>query len=218
MSSLNLIVFGATGTTGRLIVERALWMGHRVTAFVRTPSKVELRHERLTIVQGDATDADAVSAAMEGQDAVLSALGTGAFDKSRLRARATEVQLRAMRAQGVRRLVSMSCLGVGDSYEPLPFVLKYLIFPFYLRRALADHEEQEALIRGSELDWTIVRPPHLTDEGPRGDFVHGFADEFGDLTMTVSRTDVADFMLSQLSHESYLRDTPGLSYRGAGSS
>jgi putative NADH-flavin reductase len=207
---MKIVVFGATGSVGRLIVEQALEQGHIVTAFVRDPAKLGIEQTNLRIVQGDALDPAAVEAAVRGQDAVVCALGAGA--KGGIRAEGTRNIVRAMDKAGVRRLVCQSSLGVGESRENLNFFWKHIMFGLLLRRAYADHVSQENQVMRSGLDWTIVRPGAFTD-GPRtGRYRHGFSATDKAITHKVSRADVAEFMLKQLSDASYLRKTPALSY------
>lgn len=209
---MNLLVFGATGGTGRQLVEQALTQGHTVTAFARTPAKLALRHPRLRVVAGDVLDAAAVQAAVAGHDAVLSALGAPAGNKAPIRSEGTRNILQAMQQAGVHRFVCLTTLGMGDSRPALPFAYKYLIVPLFLRSAFADSELQEACIRQSAVDWTIARPATLTN-GPRtGEYRHGFPPNETGLKIKISRADVADFMLRQLREPTYLRQAASLSY------
>lgn len=208
---MKLLVFGSTGGTGRWIVEQALSQGHDVAAFVRSPEKLGISNASVEVIRGDVMEADSVEVAVQGREAVLSALGAG-FRRSTLRTEGTRNIVRAMEKAGVRRLVSQSSLGVGDSRDLLPFHYKYGIVPLLLRHAFADHEGQEAVIRGSGLDWTIVRPGNLTDDGRTEEYRHGFTADDKATRLKVSRADVADFMLRQVSENSYLQGTPGVSY------
>lgn len=207
---MKVAVFGATGSVGRLIVGQALEEGHTVTAFARDPAKLGVEHPNLRVVQGDAMDPAAVENAVRGQGAIVCALGAGA--KGGIRAEGTRNIVRAMEKTGVRRLVCQSSLGVGDSRENLNFFWKYIMFGMLLRQAYADHVAQEGHVMQSGLDWTIVRPGAFTD-GPRtGAYRHGFAPDDKAITHKVSRADVAEFMLKQLTDRSYLHKTPALSY------
>jgi putative NADH-flavin reductase len=208
----QLAVFGATNGVGRRLTENALDAGHRVTALVRNPSRMPLEHSNLTLIQGDATEFDAVQRTVRGSDAVVCALGAPALSRSRVRSQGTQHIVDAMGHQAVRRLLCVSVLGAGDSREVLTFGLRYLLFPLYLRRAVAEHERQEAIIRQSGLDWTIVRPPTLTDGPATGAYLHGFGNDRRDLSFDISRADVAAFLLGQLAHDRYLREAVGVSY------
>lgn len=209
--TMRLLIFGSTGGVGRQLVEQALDAGHAVSAFARDPAAVKVEHKCLEVIRGDAMDAASVSRAMAGHDAVLAALGSPPWRNTAVRSEGSRHIVDAMEGAGVRRLVSLSTLGVGDSWPMLPFKFR-LLFRTLLRNALAAHELQERYIAASHLDWTIVRPGAYTD-GPRtGAYRHGFAPTDPAIAAEVSRSDVADFMLLQLTDETYLRRTTGLSY------
>ena len=207
---MKLIIFGATGTVGRLLVDQALSQGHRVTAFSRKPATLKSDHQNLTRQAGDVLDRDAVADAIQGHDAVLIALGAGR--KGTVRATGTKHIVEAMALHGVRRLVCQSTLGAGDSRPLLNFFWKRIMFGLLLREAYADHEAQEALVRQSGLDWIIVRPAAFTDGPATGAYKHSFPPTEKNLKLKISRADVAGFMLRQLTEDSYLRQSPGLSY------
>lgn len=212
---MKLIIFGATGGTGRQLAEQALAQGHAVTAFLRSPGRLGLSHGNLTSVQGDVLDAAAVSRAMPGHDAVLCALGAPALKTGVIRSAGTRNIVAAMERAGVRRLICQTSLGYGDSRAVLkitPFVFRFIIAPLLLRQGFADHARQEEHIKSSNLDWVIARPGNLTDAGSTGRYRHGFAADDPTIKAEISRADVADFMLRQLTDNSYLGKTPGLSY------
>ena len=209
---MKVAIFGSTGGTGRHLVNQALEAGHHVTAFARSPEKLDNKHSNLQILQGDVLDPDSVERSVREQDAVLCSLGLPALNKNKLRADGTKNILQAMETAGVKRFICQTSLGYGDSEEILPFHMKYIVVPFFLRHAFADHTLQENHIKQSTLDWTIVRPGNLTN-GPRtGSYKHGFAADDRSITLKISRADVADFMLKQLTDETYLHRTPGISY------
>lgn len=207
---MNIIVFGASGTVGRHLVDQALARGHSVTAFARDPAKLEQDHPMLARAAGDVHDAETVAHAVQGHDAVMIALGAGR--KGGVRAAGTRNVIDAMARHGIRRLVCETTLGAGDSHAVLNFFWKRLMFGLLLRPAFADHQAQEAHIRGSGLDWIIVRPAAFTDGPATGAYLHGFPATERNLTFKISRADVAGFMLDQLADDRYLRRTPGLSY------
>ena len=207
---MRLTIFGSTGSIGRQLVKQALECGHTVTAFVRDPSKMEIEHNNLKLVQGDVFDSASVEQAVIGQDAVLCSLGAGA--KGTVRTEGTKNIVRAMEKAGVQRFVCQSTLGVGDSRGNLNFFWKYIMFGGLLRRAYADHVRQEETVQQSHLNWTIVRPAAFTDGEHTGKYRHGFAGSDKSTTLKISRADVADFMLKQLTDNTYFCQTPGLSY------
>jgi len=207
---MNVIIFGATGTLGRHLVQQALSQGHHVTAFARHPEKLRLDHEHLSRQAGDVLDAQAVASAMDGQDAVLIALGAGR--KGGVRAGGTKNVIDAMQRHGVKRLICLSTLGAGDSRSMLNFFWKRIMFGLLLRAAYADHEIQEKLVRQSGLDWTLVRPGAFVDGAATGTYHHGAPLPATDLKLKIARADVAGFMLRQLTDKGYLHQAPGLSY------
>lgn len=206
---MKVIVFGGTGTVGRLVVEQAVEQGHEVTLLTRNRARVGPPDPRVHVVEGDVFDARAIAPVIAGHDAVVVTLGGG--NKGRVRARGTAAIIEAMGTTGVRRLVVQSTLGVGDSREQLNFFWKRLMFGLLLRGAYADHVEQERLTRASGLEWTIVRPSSFTD-GPRtGSYRRGFGPQ-EKTTLKVSRADVAEFVVEQLTDDTWLRQAPSLAY------
>ena len=210
---MKLIIFGATGATGRQLVSQALKQGHDVTAFARSPEKFEQKHAGLKLLKGDVLDSVAVEKAIQGQDAVFCSLGMpNIMDKSKLRSKGTRNIVAGMQKAGVKRLICLSGLGAGESFQILPFHYRYLIVPLIMRHLYADHNQQESYVRASRLDWTIARPGSLTDGEYTGDYQEYFGAENNARTIKISRADTADFMLKQLEDNSYLHKAPCLSY------
>lgn len=207
----RLAVFGATGGVGRELIALALQAGYDITALARDPARLDDAQQR--VVAGDATDYDAVRRTVTGADVVICALGAPALSRSKVRSDGTRQIVRAMEDEGVKRLICLSVLGAGGTREGLPFFLRYVIFPLYLRRAVAEHETQEAIIRKSGLDWTIVRPPTFTDGAVTGNYAQGFDNDMAGLSLKISRADVADFMLRQLGTDAHVHQSVGISYR-----
>ncbi|MGB0564061.1 MAG: NAD(P)-dependent oxidoreductase [Spirulinaceae cyanobacterium] len=209
---MKLVIFGSTGTTGREVVKQAIAEGHQVTAFARTPAKLQIQHPHLKLFQGDVLDAAAVETAIQDQDAVICILGAGKQLTSNIRSEGTKQIIAAMEKTGVRRLICQSTLGTGDSWGSLDFYWKYVMFGFLLRKVFADHELQESYVRQSNLDWTIVRPGAFVEGDRTGHYYHGFPATDKRIQLKISRPDIADFMLKQLSDLSYLHQAPSLSY------
>jgi putative NADH-flavin reductase len=207
---MKLVIFGSTGSIGHQLVAQALEQGHTVTAFARNPAKIEIEHVNLTAVQGDVLDSESVKKAVDGQDAVLCSLGAGA--NGTIRSEGTRNIVRAMEKAGISRFICLSTLGVGNSRANLNLFWKHIMFGLLLRRAYADHISQEDYIKESLLDWTIVRPGAFTDGNCTGVYRHGFPSTDKTIKGKISRADVADFMLKQLTDRMYLHETPGLSY------
>jgi putative NADH-flavin reductase len=169
-----------------------------------------IKHNNLKVVQGDVMDFPSVEKAVHGQDAVLCSLGAGI--KGTVRSEGTRNIIRAMEKTGVRRFVCQSTLGVADSWANLNFFWKYIMFSGLLRQAYADHVRQEDIVKQSHLDWTIIRPGAFTDGKRTGKYRYGFPGTDKTIKLKISRADVADYMLKQLTDDTYLYKTPGLSY------
>ncbi len=209
---MKVIVFGATGTIGRLTVERSLADGHQVTAFARHPEKLDIDSPDLTLLAGDAMDPATVSQAVSGHDAVIVTLGNGLSRKGTIRSRGTANVIQGMHEHGVRRLICQSTLGAHESWANLNFFWKRIMFGLLLRPVFLDHELQEELVRVSGLEWTLVRPSAFTDGPASGSFREGFATNARNLNLKISRADVAEFLKRQLSDRTYLHRAVGLSY------
>ena len=161
------------------------------------------------IVKGDARDPAALDQALEGVDAVISALGTPAspFSEVTTLSTATEALVAAMRRRGVRRLVAITGLGAGDSRGHGGFLFDRVLMPLLLRKVYADKDRQEAIIAESGLDWVIVRPAVLNDKPKRGG-VRALVDLTGFHGGTVARADVADFVVEQVGSDTYVGRRP----------
>ena len=210
---MRILVIGATGGTGREVVTQALEQGHEVTALARNPSKVKTTHERLRVVRGDVLDEATLREATRGQDAVVCALGHKRWlGPSDTLSRGTRNVVNAMRANGVRRLVVETALGVGDSVGRLGLYYTLFTIPVILPFYWYDKGRQERVVRNSDLEWVIVRPAHLTNGRRRGTYKHGLKVGNFIWSTSVSRADTAEFMLRQLGDTPYLRQAPGLCY------
>jgi putative NADH-flavin reductase len=202
---MRLLVFGASGKTGREVVRQALARGFEVTGFVRDTGRLPLAHANLRLVKGDITDSKAVARAVSGHTGVISALGVGTplrhdptvIDGVRTIARASE-------HASVERLVYMSFIGVGDSRDAAGFLLKRLAATV-LRQEVADHEIKEAAVAESFVDWTIVRPPKLTNGRLTAAYRVGETIRARSPLPMMSRADVADFLVRQLTDAAFIR-------------
>lgn len=200
---MKLILFGATGSTGRCLLEQALAGGHSVVAMVRTPVKLQLEHPNLQVLRGDVLKQQAVEAAITpGADAVLSTLGVRKlFLPTRVLSEGMRNIVAAMQKAGVRRLIVESSYGVGERGVTLGWELAAATV---LRGIYQDKEREDDIIRQSGLDWTVVRPPRLTN-GARTGHYHAGLDLKLPFSAKIARHDVADFMLRQITDTTYLR-------------
>lgn len=203
---MKITVFGAGGATGRLIVAEALERGHDVTAFVRTPGKLTLTHPNLTVVQGDATDPQAVAGAVAEAQAVISAVGGSGLGPSTQITDITSTIVAAVDGrQPPLRYLGISTVGAGGSGSLMPLAAKPVLL--MLRYPIKDHEGAEAAVMRSNLRWTIARCTGLTNGQPRG---HATAslDKVGGSQLP--RADVAAWLLDQLDRDEYLRQAVAL--------
>lgn len=209
---MKIVIFGASGSVGRQVVEQALEQGHTVTAFSRNPAKLDIQHRNLILFPGDVMDLSAVEQAVQGQDTVVCTLGSGQKLTGTIRSEGTRQIIEAMKRSGIRRLICQTTLGAGESWGSLNFYWKYIMFGLILRNVFADHELQEQYVKQSGLDWTIVRPGAFVDGKRIGQYRHGFPGTDKTSKLKISRADVADFILKQLGDRSYLHQAPSLSY------
>ena len=209
---MQLVVFGATGGTGRELVKQALGHAHSVRAFVRDPDKLKVIHHRLEVVTGDVQDTKSVAAAVAGQDAVLCALGVYERKPNTVLSDAVRTIVKAMKKQRVRRLLFVSSLGVGESKGQLGPLYNGILLPLLLKEIFADKEKAETVVRDSGLDWTIVRPGRLTKARLTGKYRAGPDAAKGRWFPKIARADVADFMLNALERNLFVREAPGVVY------
>jgi uncharacterized protein YbjT (DUF2867 family) len=214
---LKVIVFGSTGGTGRAVIAALLAAGHEVTAFARDVSALA-DNRAVRTVRGDAMRAADVGAAIPGHDAVVVSLGNSQnpfammFGARRTTAPdvcevGTRNIIAAMNEAGTQRLVVVTAFGIGGA-SVLPLAFK-LFYRTVLREHMADKEKQEALVKASALDWTLVQPVGLTDSKPTGDWL---ADTAGRIRrQQISRVDLAAFLVSLLERGSCRRETVALS-------
>lgn len=202
----RILVAGASGRTGRLLLAEALERGYIVTALVRDPRRLEVEHERLRAVTGDVRRPEAVAPAMQGQDAVISLLSHGSAPVVDIFSVGTRVLADAAESAGVRRFVAVSAAPVGVDPSRLPLAVRAVMLIPHLNVVYEDmaRMERDLMARGG-LDWTIVRPALLTDAA--GD--RRFRIVMGDLVpggITTSRADLADYLLELVETGAHIRE------------
>lgn len=208
---MKVIIFGATGTIGKLATQQILADGHEVTAFARNPQKLDVNNPKLTLHAGDANSTDDVAAAIKGHDAVVVTLGSGMSRSSLIRSTGTMNVIKGMQAHGVDRLICQSTLGANESWSNLNFFWKRIMFGLLIRPVFHDHELQEKLVQASGLNWTIVRPGAFTDGPATGAFKEDFPSSERRLTLKISRADIAGFLTRQLGDLRYSNQTVAIS-------
>jgi len=202
---MKFIVFGASGATGKSLIEQALVQGHQVVAFVRNPAKVTTTHDSLQVAQGDIFDVESIKQAMKGCDAALSTLGTDTLNNVNIYSESAKAILAAMDACKVRRLVYITSANVPEGIQRSAFEDE--LRNGYLRDAYADMRRAEAEIMQSDVDWTIVRPGGYTDEAYTSPYRVDMNSLPGDANF-VSRADIAAFMLQCLKDAQYVHTAP----------
>ncbi|UPJ40702.1 SDR family oxidoreductase [Bradyrhizobium sp. 40] len=204
----KILVLGATGATGRLIVNQAAARGYEVTVLARSADKAsDITGAKLIV--GDARDEAALREALKGRDAVVSALGTpvSPFREVTLLSTATRALVSAMKAEQVSRLVCITGMGAGDSAGHGGFIADNVIFPLLLKKVYADKNRQEAIVSDSGLDWVLVRPSILNNKPGRGS-VRALTDLSGFHGGSIAREDVATFVLDQVRADTWLHRSP----------
>ncbi len=202
---MKVVVFGATGKLGGHLLSQGLARGHAITVLVRDPSQLAPQ-PGLVVLRGDVLDPASVAASVAGQDAAVWAVGGHDAMRTRLKretrqphlcSQGTGNVLAAMDRHGVRRLVAVTSWGLGDGARRVPAAYRWLVFPLLLRDENQDKQQQEELIRASQLDWTIVRPSRLTDRPATGRYQVGTRLRYA-AAASIARADLAAFLLDQL--------------------
>jgi len=205
---MKIVVFGSTGGTGIELIKQAIKRGHEVTAFARDPSQIPISDSTVRMVKGDVLDLKTVAVAVAGAQAAISALGVRLGQSpGTVRSEGTRNIVTALSAADVRRFVSVSTVGVGDSLNRLSFFARFLLPRIIGTERLEEAERQEQIIRQSSLEWTILRPTRLVNGLAIGRYQIG-----GDLRTgmgsKLARADLAAALLEQLETAEFLRQTP----------
>ncbi len=203
---MRLFVLGATGGTGRALLEQARRRGHRVTAFVRSPRNLGPAGEGLTVIGGDPRSADELRASLPGHDAVVSALGPRGLGPTTLVADSARSTVAAMQATGVRRLLVVGVAVLFEDHGLLTAIARRT----FLRNVARDSAGMERVLRESGLDWTVARPPRLTDGGLTRAYGVAEGRMPPGARLTISRADVADFLLDEVESPAHVRQIVGL--------
>jgi putative NADH-flavin reductase len=207
---MKVLIVGGAGKTGRKVVDEALKQGHQVTAFVHSNAGYDVLG--VEVRTGDASDTAAMEGAIEGQDAVIDTVGGKTpYKHTMLETSVAATIIAAMQRQGVRRLVVTSSLGLGHSYANTTPLFKALVATF-LRGAQRDKAGTEAEVRASDLDWIITRPATLNDKPATGE-VRIFSADSRDRAHSITRSDLAAFLVAQLTSDEHLRQTVTIANR-----
>jgi putative NADH-flavin reductase len=212
---MKVIIFGATGFSGQGILAEALKQGHVVSILVRDASKVQIKHPNLTIVEGNVLDAPTVTSVLNDQEAVIQCLGVGGKGDGKpttFISDATKVIVDEMQKQQIKRLIAMSNVGAGNSIAFQPWFFTKIILPYFmkwLKVIIEDKNRMEPIIMNSNLDWTIVRCPNITDKPAKGT-CNTTLDGKG-LKLSVTLLDLSKFMVDQLTETTFNKQAPCVS-------
>lgn len=212
---MKITIFGASGATGKNVVEQALAQGNEVTAFVRNPEKMDIKNDKLTVTQGDVTKAQEVENAVAAVDGVVVALGASPdMQADIVMEEGTRNIIDAMKKHGVKRIIVQSSYPMSGSPEGVAFLKQMGMGDEQIamvQPVLDDKAKQEEAIRDSGLAYTIVRPLMLNDDPKTGKYRVGenLVIKVGD---AISRADVADFMLKDLTENKFIGKTVTLAY------
>ena len=216
----RILLYGATGRTGQLVIEYALAKGYAITALVRNPSKITIQSDKLTVIKGLPTNIDEVRNAMKDCDAVISTLSALSESESmsfkkiippHTLAVTVRNTIECMNEYGMKRIVTLSSIGAGDSYKYAPWFMKVFIKISNFKIVFADHHAQEQLLITSNLDWTIARPVALNNNEETKTLVINYDKTPAPFKM--SRKQLAKFMVDCLSTDNFVKLKPILSER-----
>lgn len=212
---MKLVIFGATGFSGKAILAEALSQCHQVAILVRNKNRITVSQDSLKVIEGDALDRHAIARALEGCDAVIQCLGVGGKGDGKpttFISESTRIITEEMQRQGIERFIALSNVGAGNSKAFLPAFFRIFILPVFmkwLQVIIDDKNRMESIIMNSGLDWTIVRCPNIVDKPGRGVFLATLDGKR--LKWNITREDLAEFIINQLYSDLYIRQTPAVS-------
>jgi putative NADH-flavin reductase len=212
---VRVTVFGATGGIGRHIVRQALDRGHAVTAVVRDPARLDVRHPALEVTTVSALDdADVLAPRLRGSDAVLSGVGPRGRTDGPVASAATRTILRAMHIGGVGRLIAVSAAPVGPAPDGDSLLNRRILLPVIgavLKDVYTDLRAMEHEMANSDADWTVIRPPKLVNKPLTGRYRTAFGSSVA-RGYRISRADVAHAMLAAVDDPATIRQVIGIAY------
>lgn len=212
---MRVVIFGATGFSGKAILKVALAKNHHVTVLARNKSGILLNDNNLTVIEGDVLERKTVSQILKNKEAVIQCLGVGGKGNGKpttFVSEATKIIVEEMEKQNVRRLIAMSIVGAGNSIAFQPWFFSKIILPYFmqwLKVLIDDKNRMESVIMNSRLDWTIVRCPNITDKVAKGNY-HATLDGKG-LKFSITLDDMARFMVEQIVEKTYSKQAPSIS-------
>ncbi len=200
---LAVVVFGATGRTGKQVVEQALAAGHEVTAIVRRPSAVAIEHRCLTVVRGDVLEPASFAALFAGKHIVISAIGAAGKGAADLYPQGAANILHAMAGAGIRRFICVSASGLSPGPRLQRWFAKPLLWAAF-RETYTGLTRMEQIVKASALDWTILRAPMLTNGRRTGKYMVAINRHLS-RSFKISRADLAEYIVSQIDSQATAR-------------
>jgi len=209
---MKILIIGGSRGIGKVLLECAVKDQHQATVLARYPEKIKTTGPDVHIMQGDVLDKKTLTSAVKGQEAIISCIGVPiTFKPVSLFSQAAENLVEVMDGTVDQKLIAVTGIGAGDSSGHGGFLYDKIFKPMFLKTIYQDKDREEAIIRGSNLNWLIVRPAGLTN-GPRTGIYHVMNDLNGVVAKRISRLDVADFILRQLADPDQFGKTPLLTY------
>lgn len=209
---MHVLVIGASGKVGRLLLDEGLKRGHSFTAQTRSAGKLAST-PGIKVVVGSPVDEQFIDSVVPGHDAVLFTLGIDHRRPTSLFSDATRILVKAMNRAGVNRLIALTGIGSGDTRGHGGWFYNWILFPLFTRNRYADKDKQEALLESSGLDWTIVRPAPFVDDQPDGPLQLFDPVPAGVQLTRVHPREVATFLLDELETRDHLRRKPFIGHR-----
>lgn len=212
---MKVTIFGATGFSGQAILADSIKQGHEVTILVRDASKIPIKHQNLTIVEGNVLNPQTVASVLHHQEAVIQCLGVGGKGDGKpttFISDATKIIVDEMQNQKIKRLIAMSNVGAGNSIAFQPWFFTKIILPYFmkwLKVIIEDKNRMEPIIMNSNLDWTIVRCPNIVDKPAKGR-CNATLDGKG-LKLSITLSDLSKFMVDQLKQTVFIKQAPSVS-------
>ena len=202
---MKIVVFGASGKTGSLLVEEALESGHDIIAYVRKRESIKLKHPNLKVVTGLLNEKEKLTRIITGSDACISTLGGTSLMRHSLEImEGIDNIVSIMEEKSATRLIYMSSLGAGESRYFMSQPARFIILDLMLRVAISDHSANEKCISRSKLDWTIVRPGGLNNGPKTGNLKYGSEKIKMKGSTSISRSNVASFLINQITESAYV--------------
>ncbi|MBK8848138.1 MAG: NAD(P)H-binding protein [Bacteroidetes bacterium] len=212
---MKIVIFGASGFSGQAILKKALSQNHQVTILVRDKNSIQLENENLTIVEGNVLDRNTVNTILQNQDAVIQCLGVGGKGDGKpttFISDATKIIVDEMEKTNIKRLITMSNVGAGNSVSFQPWFFNKIILPYFmkwLKVIIDDKNRMEPIIMNSQLDWTIVRCSNIVDKPTKENSKATLDGK--DLTLSITLGDMAAFIVEQITDKTFSKQAPSIS-------